>query len=583
MVDVFGNEIIKAYTGGIPVKEIYAYGVLVWPTGYYINWLPTDLSGTFIMEDQTYNFEDYSGSFRFSGGVITSSAFQSTSVEYINTNARYVYNNAFAFCSSMSQAYIESCSVIGANAFTNCTSLEYISAPSCVWVGGNAFESCRFSELYFPLCENIEGNGFRHCKSLTTIDFPVCSVVKQYAFQDCTSLTTISLPVCQEIEQGAFGGDRNLQSVNLPECSVIGSSAFAYCSALQSLNLPSCTTIRSSAFTSCYSLNTVSLPEVQSLGSYAFGYCSALETISLPKVKSIYGYGFVGCTSLKSVYLGDCNMISGRAFYNDTKFSYLELSGSSMCVLNGNDQFYNTPFANCSGTIVVPTSLYTTYINDSKWASLSCVIQPSSRYRTVKCIYQSATSFGSAPQIRVPVPVSQFIMELDIAPSKRDNEILFTYGQQGYVDTIYCYIDYDSSALRNKWHLECGDNTVGGTGFVINESDVSRGVLKWDCFVKSNNKPYITWKSVSDYTQGTLLQNVILAFLKSNTGYYASFGTYVSLGKIYGVVIKDQNSNVIMNLVPTLDEVTGLAGLYDEVNGVFYQNGSSGTVLYESL
>lgn len=31
MIRVFGNDIKSAYTGGVPVKEIYSYGVKVWP------------------------------------------------------------------------------------------------------------------------------------------------------------------------------------------------------------------------------------------------------------------------------------------------------------------------------------------------------------------------------------------------------------------------------------------------------------------------------------------------------------------------------------------------------------------------
>ena len=36
MVTTFGNNIVGAYTGGDPVKEIYKNGVLVWPVGDYI-------------------------------------------------------------------------------------------------------------------------------------------------------------------------------------------------------------------------------------------------------------------------------------------------------------------------------------------------------------------------------------------------------------------------------------------------------------------------------------------------------------------------------------------------------------------
>ena len=82
MVDVFGNEIIGAYTNGVTVQAIYAYGNLVWPVGpfYYVQWdRGTAYSGTFSMEGNTYNYSDYYPSNCFSrfSGVITSSAFTS--------------------------------------------------------------------------------------------------------------------------------------------------------------------------------------------------------------------------------------------------------------------------------------------------------------------------------------------------------------------------------------------------------------------------------------------------------------------------------------------------------------------------
>ena len=101
MVDVFGNEIIGAYTNGVSVQVIYAYGNLVWPVEpsyYYVKWdSGTRYSGTFSMEGNTYNYSDYYPSNYFSGfsGVITSSAFRSGSFSYMETNATNVMSSAF--------------------------------------------------------------------------------------------------------------------------------------------------------------------------------------------------------------------------------------------------------------------------------------------------------------------------------------------------------------------------------------------------------------------------------------------------------------------------------------------------------
>ena len=200
-------------------------------------------------------------------------------------------------------------------------------------------------------------------------------------------------------------------------------------------------------------------------------------------------------------------------------------------------------------------------------------------YTRIKSIYNDVTS--NAPRLYIPVlGVDKFIIELDIEPTQRDHEFVFSYGTSGYFDTNYCF--FETYTGSSTWYLESGNTTgAGGTSYRISTSDFVRGILKWDCSIRSD-KPYITWQSLvnkSSYADSRV--GFYLSLLSSNVYEYR---TRVAFGKIYGVVIKDGNSNVIKNLVPVLEDSTGLAGLYDTVNNVFHKNIKSvGIVRYETL
>lgn len=226
-------------------------------------------------------------------------------------------------------------------------------------------------------------------------------------------------------------------------------------------------------------------------------------------------------------------------------------------------------------------SAYTNGVNVKEIYSFGNKVWPSSSIKPVKCIYQSITStttWTDCPQLRIPLvdsSISRFCIEIDIKPNARNKEYIFGYGKMGNFDTNVCYIRKYSNT---PYELVYG---IIGSLDSSTISDFSRGVLK--CEWKVSNRWNIIWKSLQATTTLNSTNNVILTFLKSNHGSTGP-GYIVSLSKIYGVVIKDQNSNVIMNLIPALNEDTGLAGLYDTVNNTFYGNSSSsGTILYESL
>ena len=243
MIKTLGNNIVNAFTGGNPVKAIYAYGQLVWPvtieSSYYIKWTPSSAEGQFNIDGTTYDLSTFSGLYYWSTGIINSGAFKNNKyIQSIETNATSIGSYAFAYCYSLS----------------------YISLPVCTYIWGEAFFVCSsLSQVSLPVCSYIDIGAFGYCSSLTSINLPMCSYIGSSAFVYCSSLSQISLPMCSYIAAYAFDNCTSLSQVSLPVCSYIGSSAFAYCSSLSQISLPVCEVIKEAAFLGCTSLSIITI------------------------------------------------------------------------------------------------------------------------------------------------------------------------------------------------------------------------------------------------------------------------------------------------------------------------------------
>ena len=266
MIKTLGNNIVSAFTGGNPVKAIYAYGQLVWPvtieSSYYIKWTPSSAEGQFNIDGTTYDLSTFSGLYYWSTGVINSSAFQNNySIQSIETNATSIGIGAFMSCSSLSQVSLPICGYIGAYAFESCSSLTKISLPICGYIGACAFESC---------------------SSLTKISLPMCSYIGTYAFNSCSSLSQVSLPVCSYIGGGAFGYCSSLSQVNLPICSYIADAVFRYCSSLSRI------TIGYSSVCSLYSTNVFDDTQITSSTGSIYVPASLVDAYKSAENWSVY-------------------------------------------------------------------------------------------------------------------------------------------------------------------------------------------------------------------------------------------------------------------------------------------------------
>ena len=316
MIKTLGNNIVSAFTGGNPVKAIYAYGQLVWPvtieSSYYIKWTPSSAEGQFNIDGTTYDLSTFSGTYYWSTGIINSSAFQNNySIQSIETNATSIGIRAFMSCSSLSQVSLPICGYIGAYAFESCSSLTKISLPMCSYIGADAF-----------------GN----CTSLSQVSLPMCSYIGTSAFNSCSSLSQVSLPVCSYIGGGAFGYCSSLSQVNLPMCISVWATAFEYCTSLTQVSLPMCEFIRFRAFEYCRALSQVNLPICSYIAAAVFRYCSSLSIITI-------GY-------------------------------------SSVCSLYSTNVFDDTQITSSTGSIYVPASLVDAYKSAENWSVYSNIIYP---------------------------------------------------------------------------------------------------------------------------------------------------------------------------------------------------------------
>lgn len=255
MIKTLGNNIVSAFTGGNPVKAIYAYGQLVWPisgpepTGYYIKWTPSDVSGIFTIAGEARFLQSYNGYYN--------GPFSSRNVDESGVGVPYYYIDKGAFAST--------------SILTIDTNIRYVSA-----------------------------GAFQGCSSLQTVKMPGRYVLNG-AFMNCTELQTISLSELKNLHPFTFEGCTKLRYVYLPNVTFIGPdyAAFSNCVNLLSVSLPKCKIIDDYGMASC-GIYEISLPEISMLNGHAFYSCSNLSTIYLGNTIPTLGEGVFQGTKITS-------------------------------------------------------------------------------------------------------------------------------------------------------------------------------------------------------------------------------------------------------------------------------------------
>ena len=240
-------------------------------------------------------------------------------------NAAVVYDNAFSYCSSLTQVNLpETLTSIGENAFYNCSSLSQIELPSSLTnIAQSVFSSCSALEsIVIPSSVTSIGSGaFSYCYGIKEINLPSAygdSFSNLFGYSMPSELKKITFG-STTVPSNYFSGWSNVEEIVLENTTEIGSYAFNSCYSLKSITLPSTlTTINDWAFSYCSSLSSVVLPSSLSvIRAYAFYNCPSLMSIVLPSsLTSIESEAFANCNKLYEIYnLSSLPLVKGSWEY----------------------------------------------------------------------------------------------------------------------------------------------------------------------------------------------------------------------------------------------------------------------------
>lgn len=208
-----------------------------------------------------------------------------------------------------------------------------------------AYFSARTDIVRADICNGItriEGEAFRGCTNLTSVNIPnSVTHIGTLAFYD-TSLTSVTIP---------------------PSVTYIASFTFCLCESLTSVTIPSgVTLISDNAFQLCTSLQSIDIPNsVTSITEFAFSY-TALTSVTIPdSVTKIEAYTFRGCPSLTSITIpSGVTSIDAAAFQNCSGLTSITCYATTAPSLSN----YAFDGIASSGTLRVPTGS-----NYSSWLS----------------------------------------------------------------------------------------------------------------------------------------------------------------------------------------------------------------------
>ena len=393
MIKTLGNNIVNAFTGGNPVKAIYAYGEKVWPisgpepTEYYIKWTPSDVSGTFSIGGHKYNLKDYSGYFTDFGGIITSSAFaELTSLSTIETNAYSIGFKAFYGC-FLNSISLPNCTYIGESAFGNNT-ISYAFMPKCDYIGSRAFliNMSREASMKTMVIGKVQLN------SSVIQDYEILNlyVPAPYYYTDYCN------PYSPWVDKMYYhpSGYKNFMhyfyyvdypGYNNTFCTgdISGYFSNSTISYFKTDKIQDVT-----GLSNFHKLKSCSMPYCATIGSYAFTNCENLEYVYAPMIVTVENRAFDGCSLLKSFNIASLSVvistyssstimyqgIGSKAFRNCTSLSMIKLGltkGSLIYPLQSIDAF-----SGCTSLkkIYVPSAQLSYYLSASNWSYYSDII-----------------------------------------------------------------------------------------------------------------------------------------------------------------------------------------------------------------
>lgn len=230
------------------------------------------------------------------------------------------------------------------------SAVEGIQAGDGADTGLEALIVGTLTDLYSET-ESVYANVFYTNQSIVNVTLPNCFSFGNNAFAECPKLVKVSLPKMETVNYRAFRSCGNLSDVYLPKATNYGSSAFQGTKITKIPNMENVAIIDGQAFYGC-PLTEVTLPNITFLGDAAFQNCNKL-------VKADLGSGLTDVS----------DRINMALFQNCTVLETVILRKQTMHSLRNIGSFSNTPIANGTGYIYVPSALVDSYKEATNWAT----------------------------------------------------------------------------------------------------------------------------------------------------------------------------------------------------------------------
>ena len=226
-------------------------------------------------------------------------------------------------------------------------------AKSQILKGAEVGGSEMLSEYAFNMCSNLEE---------IELSDKITSIPK-YAFKDTAISKIVLKNTITSVANYAFQYCYSLRNVQFNNASTsLGENAFYYCKRLSKIVLPAnITSIATNSFYECDNLRFIEMPDnITTIGKNAFYQCASLRKVVFPSKLTTIGQG---------VFSGN----NGAELYDFSKCT-------SVPTLENTSAFNSIP-SKCY--IVVPDTLYDSWIVATNWSSRASNIIKSSEYNTL--------------------------------------------------------------------------------------------------------------------------------------------------------------------------------------------------------
>lgn len=243
-------------------------------------------------------------------GVLESSLLSAQSLTTNNTKwtdesgAVHQFMNNSEITSFNELGQMTSCKTIEGNVFRSCTNLTSIDLSNIEYIGQEAFLKCTglSGQLNLLSLKQILGtNVFSGCKNISSVilgpqfDPQFGQTSRSGMFTGCTNLQTVTYQSNPTyIQDSTFTSCKNLTTINgISNVTNIGESAFFDCRSLQPFDLSNITTLGKTAFRQCYNCEFTGFENISSYGDSCFNRCSnALKDVVIKADATVGNYAF---------------------------------------------------------------------------------------------------------------------------------------------------------------------------------------------------------------------------------------------------------------------------------------------------